>query len=68
MIEKNVDGVIMLDAHFNGRDVKGWKPFKVYHTWQKKPSLFCSPFLPYIVIPIKNNESKVVKYIKKIIF
>jgi hypothetical protein len=26
----------MLDGHFNGRDVKGWKSFKVCHTWQKK--------------------------------
>jgi hypothetical protein len=46
----------------------GWKSFKVYHTRRKRPSHYDNPFLPCISIPIKNNESKVVKFFKKIIF
>jgi hypothetical protein len=46
----------------------GEKPFKVYHTGRKGPSPYYSPFLPYILIPIKNNESKVVKIFKRTIF
>ncbi len=46
----------------------GWKSFKVYHAWQKGPSLYCSFFLPYILIPIKNDESKVFKIFKRTIF
>jgi hypothetical protein len=45
-----------------------WKSFKVYHTRQKRPSPYSSPFLPYILIPIKNNESNVVKIFKRTIF
>ncbi len=45
-----------------------WKSFKVYHTWQKRPSPYCNPFLLYILIPIKNNESKVVKKFRRTIF
>jgi hypothetical protein len=45
-----------------------WKSFKVYHTWQKGLNPYCSPFLPYILIPVKNNESKVVKFFKTTIF
>ncbi len=41
---------------------------RVYHTWQKGPNIYCNPFLPYILIPIKNNESTVVNLFKKIIF
>jgi hypothetical protein len=40
----------------------GWKSFKVYHTWQKGPSLYYNPFLHNILIPIKNNESKLLKF------
>jgi hypothetical protein len=50
------------------QNVVGWKSFKVYHTWQKGPSPYCGSFLPYILIPIKNNESKVVKIFKRTIF
>jgi hypothetical protein len=28
----------------------------------KGPSHFCNPFLPYILIPIKNNELKVLYF------
>jgi len=45
-----------------------WKSFKVYHTRWKGLSPYCSIFLPYILIPIKNNESKVLKIFKKTIF
>jgi hypothetical protein len=38
-----------------------WKSFKVYHIGWKGPSPYCNPFFPYILIPIKINESKVVK-------
>jgi hypothetical protein len=34
------------------------KTLKVYHTWWKRHNLYYNPFLPYILIPIKNNESK----------
>jgi hypothetical protein len=46
----------------------GWKSFKVYHIGRKWPNPYCSSFLPYILIPIKNNESKVVKNFKRIKF
>ncbi len=46
----------------------GWKFFKVYHTRCKGLSTYYSPFLPYILIPIKNNESNVVKKFKRTIF
>jgi len=52
----------------NWWNYNGWKSIKVYHTWQKGLHLYCSPFLPYIFIPIKNNESKVVKNLKRTIF
>jgi hypothetical protein len=45
-----------------------WKSFKVYHTRWKGLSPYCSIFLPYILIPIKNNESKVLKNFKRTIF
>jgi hypothetical protein len=45
-----------------------WKSFKVYHTRRKGPNPCCNLFLLYILIPIKSNESKVVKYLKRIIF
>jgi len=48
--------------------MKGWKSFKVYHIGWKGPSPYYNSFLHYILIPIKNNESKVVKNFKKIIF
>jgi hypothetical protein len=34
----------------------GWNSFKMYHTRWKGPNPCCSPFIPYILIPIKNNE------------
>jgi hypothetical protein len=46
----------------------GWKSFKVYDIRQKGPSAYCNVFLPYILIPIKINESKVVKIFRRIIF
>ncbi len=49
-------------------DHLGWKSFKVYHTRWKGPSPYCNPFLPYILIPIKINESKVVKILTTTIF
>jgi len=45
----------------------GWKSLKVYHIGWKGPSIYYNLFLPYM-IPIKNNESKVVKHFKKTIF
>jgi len=48
--------------------VNGWKSFKVYHIGRKGLNLYCSPFLPYILIPIKNNESKVVIFFKGLYF
>jgi hypothetical protein len=47
--------------------LKGWKSFNVYYTRQKGPSLYYNPFLPYILIPIKNNESKVIKIFRRTI-
>jgi hypothetical protein len=44
------------------------KSLKVYHTSQKGPNPYYSPFLPYILTPIKNNESKVVKKFRRTIF
>jgi hypothetical protein len=48
-------------------EVGGWNFFKVYHTRRKGPSPYYNPFLPNILIPIK-NESKVVKNFRSIIF
>jgi hypothetical protein len=49
-------------------NIEGWKSLKVYYTGQKGLSLYCIPFLPYILILIKNNESNVVKIFKRTIF
>jgi hypothetical protein len=46
----------------------GWKSFKVYHIGWKGPSPYYNPSLPYILIFIKNNESKVVKIFRRTIF
>jgi hypothetical protein len=46
----------------------GWKSFKVYHTKGKGPNPYYNPFLSYILIPIKNNESNVVKNFKRNVF
>jgi hypothetical protein len=46
----------------------GWKSSKVYHIWPKMPNPYYNSFLPFILIPIKNNESKLVKIFKRIIF
>jgi hypothetical protein len=35
---------------------------------KKRPPPYYNPFLPYILIPIKNIESKVVKIFKRSIF
>jgi len=48
-------------------EVGGWFFFKVYHTRRKGPSPYYNPFLPNILIAIK-NESKVVKNFRSIIF
>jgi hypothetical protein len=53
---------------YRGQNMVGWKSFKVYHIGQKGPNPYCSPFLPYILIPMKNNELKFVKKFKNIIF
>jgi hypothetical protein len=49
------------------KNIKGWKSFKVYHIGWKGLSPCYKFFLPYILIPIKNNESKV-KIFRKTIF
>ncbi len=49
-------------------DPFGWKSFKVSHTKRKGPNPYFNHFLPYILIPIKNNESKVVKICRRTIF
>jgi hypothetical protein len=58
---------LRFDVPFDKLEIKhiaeGWKFFKVYHIGWKRPSPYCSPFLLYILIPIKNNESKFVKMI-----
>jgi hypothetical protein len=59
---------VLVDHAFNGHFMDGWKSFKVYQTWQKGPSPYYSPFLSYILILIKNNESKVVKFSKGLYF
>jgi hypothetical protein len=46
----------------------GWKSFMLYHMWQKGLSPYDNPFLPYILIPIKINESKVVNNLRRTIF
>ncbi len=48
-------------------DPFGWKSFKVYHTKRKGPSPYFNHFLPYILIPIKNNELEVIKNFKRTI-
>jgi hypothetical protein len=60
----------LVSFHFTFLQINymGEKPFKVYHIGWKGPSPYYSPFLPYILIPIKNNESKVVKIFKRTIF
>jgi hypothetical protein len=45
-----------------------WKSFKVYHLGWKWPNFYWSPFFPYILIPVKINESKSVKYFISITF
>jgi hypothetical protein len=59
---------IILEPFLAGRNIEGWIFFKVYHTRQKGSSPYYNLFLPYILIPIKNNESKIVKIFKRIIF
>jgi hypothetical protein len=61
----------MVCSWFNNtkyEEVYGWKSVKVYHIRQKGFSPCYNSFLPYISIHIKSNESKVVKYFKRIIF
>lgn len=45
-----------------------WKSSKVYHLGWKGPNPYCNPFFPYILILIKSNESKSVKYFINTIF
>jgi hypothetical protein len=47
---------------------KGEIIFKVYHIGQKGPNPYCNLFLSYISIPIKNNDSKVINFLKIYIF
>jgi hypothetical protein len=54
--------------HFGIQNGLRWKSFNVCHIGQKGPSPYYNPFLPYILIPIKNNESKVVKIFRRTIF
>jgi hypothetical protein len=58
--------LLMLGINFNCKSI-GWKSFKVYHIGWKGPSPYYNPFLPYIFIYVKNNESKVVRNFKKTI-
>ncbi len=53
-----------MNANWVGNVSNGWKSFKVYHIGWKRPSPYCGPFLLYIFIPIKENESKVVENFK----
>jgi hypothetical protein len=53
---------------YNSWLISRWKSFKVYHIGQKGPNHFFHPFLPYILILKKINESKVVKYFKRTAF
>jgi hypothetical protein len=46
----------------------GLKSFKVYHIGWKGPIIYYNPFLSYILIPIKNDEWKVVKFFKRTTF
>jgi hypothetical protein len=65
----NIDYQLIFQFNkYNSWFISMWKSFKVYHTRWKGPSHFCYPFLPYILILRKNNESKVVKYFKRTIF
>jgi hypothetical protein len=68
----NVLGIILylsvLDIRCFIQPICGWKSFKVYHIGRKGPSPYYSPILPYILIPIRNNESKVVKNFRRNIF
>ncbi len=41
-----------------GAPTMGWKSFKVYHIGWKRPSHYCSPFLPYILIPKLSKVSR----------
>jgi len=50
------------------KNINGWKSFKVYHTGRKRPTPYYNPILPYILIPIKINESKLVKIFRNTIF
>jgi hypothetical protein len=54
--------------HTQVQNLAGRKSFKVYHIRRKGPSPYYSPFLPYILIPIKNSESKFVKKFKGLYF
>jgi len=66
--QKNVDIHLWYSLMFTIFFENGWKSFKVYHTRRKGPSPYCSPFLPYILIPIKYNESKVIRMFRKNLF
>jgi hypothetical protein len=47
--------------------IKGENTLRCITHDEKRPSPYCNPFLPYILISIKNNESKVVKIFKRTI-
>jgi hypothetical protein len=46
----------------------GWKSFEIYHSWWKGPSFYCNPFLPYILIPIKIMNKKLLDFSKGLYF
>jgi hypothetical protein len=46
----------------------GENPLRCITQDEKGPSLYYNPFLPYILILVKNNESKVIKNYRRTIF
>jgi hypothetical protein len=46
----------------------GWKSFKVYHIGWKGPRPYYIPFLPYVLIPIKNMNQKLSKILEGLYF
>jgi hypothetical protein len=43
-------------------------PFKLYHTRRKRPSPYCNPFLPYILIPYKIKSRRLLKISEELYF
>jgi hypothetical protein len=62
--QKIVDIHIWYSLMFTIFFAKGWKSFKVYHTRQKGLSPYFNPILPYILIPIKIMNPKLLKFLE----